>query len=639
MRLPSRCVWGGWWYYRPVALPLLLSVASVGIGALIGLAPGVRARSWTGPARTFAFVAALALALGELLPEALAAGGLATVLVFALGWGLPMVLERHSRRAGHGGRSAVSRWGLEAGYVGLLVHKLGDGLALGAAMAPGFGGSRLSLAAAMAAHSIPVAALVAVAYQNRDGLRAAVVRVAGLAAAMALGAAAVGVLSAGPPPTWMPWISAAVAGTLMHIVVHGWRVPSPTTWPARAMEVAAVAAGLLIVLMPWATHGADHAFRESVAHHGLDIALDTAPALLIGLLIAAALQAWGSRLPVRWLTGGRPLGQAARGALLGLPLPVCACGVLPMAHSLRGRGATPAFVLAFLVATPELGVETLALTARFFGWPFAIVRLLAAVAVAFVAGMAITAAIRRFGGPVGATPMAQPCSHPSHGHEGHHHDALADGATAPFLARAIQHFDDLFRHIGPWAFVGILAAAYTAAALPPHAFGASLGGGLDVALMTAIAIPSYVCASSATPLAAVLLAKGMSPGAVLTGLLLGPATNLATVGWLRSAYGARATVWAVGALIATVWALAFAVNMWMPGVPVVAGDPAAHAHGWPSHAAALLLVLLLVRAIGRNGLRTWLGALGESLSPAASGSAAPGVAAGPPAVPQRRSLP
>jgi uncharacterized protein len=609
-----------------VGSPLLVSLVCVGVGGLLGLVPGGSARTWAGPVRTFAFVAAMAIALGELLPEAIAGGGVVTLLAFAAGWGVPVGLERLARRLRQGQGNAsdaggMGRWGLEAGYIGLLAHQVVDGLALGTAMGPAFAETRVSLTAAIAAHSVPVAALVAIAYRDRRGLRSALWRVAGLGAAMALGASVMGAGGVAPPSALAPWLSAVVAGMLMHIVVHGWRVPSPTTWPARAMEVLAVAAGLLIVAIPWATHGEGHSVRDDMVHHGLDIALDTAPALLIGLLVAAALQTAGSRLPVHWLTRGRPLGQATRGALLGLPLPVCACGVLPMAHSLRGRGAAPAFVVAFLVATPELGVETFALTARFFGWPFAVVRLLAAVGVAFVAGLVVSGVVRR----VGARRVVEHEHEHEHAHahaHAHEHEHEHEHAHAhegvPFVRRMLHNFDDLFRHVGPWAVVGIVAAGYTAAALPADAFGGAMGGGVDVLVMTAVAIPSYVCASSATPLAAVLLAKGISPGAILAGLLLGPATNLATLGWLRSAYGARATAFSVGALIATVWAVAAAVNLWMPRLPLVAADLESHAHGWLSHAAALLLVLLLVRAIGRDGLRSWLGSLGESLSPSRS---------------------
>ena len=82
------------------------------------------------------------------------------------------------------------------------------------------------------------------------------------------------------------------------------------------------------------------------------------------------------------------------------------------------------------------------------------------------------------------------------------------------------------------------------ATLTQDALVSMAGSGADIFVVTLLAVPSYVCASSATPLAAVLLAKGISPGAVLCGLLLGPATNLATLAWLRRAYGPRATAWA-----------------------------------------------------------------------------------------------
>jgi ABC-type nickel/cobalt efflux system permease component RcnA len=101
---------------------------------------------------------------------------------------------------------------------------------------------------------------------------------------------------------------------------------------------------------------------------------------------------------------------------------------------------------------------------------------------------------------------------------------------------------------------------------------------------------------------------------VLSGLLLGPATNLATVAWLRKAFGLRATLWGVGGLLASTWGLALVANRLLAGTSLVrATESVAHEHGVFSQASAILLLLLLLRAVWRNGLRSWLGALGEAL--------------------------
>lgn len=168
--------------------------------------------------------------------------------------------------------------------------------------------------------------------------------------------------------------------------------------------------------------------------------------------------------------------------------------------------------------------------------------------------------------------------------------------------------------MGAWTLIGLIAAAYLQAALADGALGAIGKSGLDLLIVTLLAVPSYMCAASAMPLAAVLLAKGMSPGAVLCGLLLGPATNVTTLAWLRRRFGARATWCSVAALIATTWPLAWLANSLLPA-PLTSAHPGSeHAHGVVSYGSAALLLVLVARAIWRTGLRTWLGALGETLS-------------------------
>jgi uncharacterized membrane protein YraQ (UPF0718 family) len=332
----------------------------------------------------------------------------------------------------------------------------------------------------------------------------------------------------------------------------------------------------------------------------IELGLETAPMLLLGLMVAAVLQTQGTRIPLGWMQRGGRVSQAVRGALMGIPLPVCACGVLPVAHSLKLRGGAAAMIVAFLLGTPELGFETFALTVQFLGWPFAYMRLVGA----FVLAVGVGVIVARFTPSPGATLRAAE-------------------ETAPFgaspdrglLRQVAANFDELLYHIGAWTLIGLLAAAYLQAALTDGALQALANTGLDVVLVSVLAIPSYVCASSATPLAAVLLAKGVSAGAVLSGLLLGPATNIATLAWLRKAYGARATVMAFVGLLAITWTMAFVANLVLVDAAAVASAGAAvHEHGALHYGSLALLLLLLARAVWRSGLRSWLGSLGEALA-------------------------
>ncbi|MEM1415660.1 MAG: permease, partial [Myxococcota bacterium] len=250
------------------------------------------------------------------------------------------------------------------------------------------------------------------------------------------------------------------------------------------------------------------------------------------------------------------------------------------------------FVVAFLLATPELGVETFALSVRFLGWPLAMARLAAALLVAFVAALLVARTSTR-----DAAPTADPSPMP-------------DAPTLPFATRFREQLDALAGHVLPWTLVGLVAAAYVDTALPEEGF--ALHGLRGYAATSLIAIPAYVCAASATPLAAVLVAKGLAPGAALVGLLLGPATNLATLGWLRAAYGGRAVVATLAGLVLVTWGAGAVIDGigLMPPAPPVAET---HAHGVLGWLLVGAVGLLALKGIAAAGLRGWLGSLGEGL--------------------------
>jgi uncharacterized membrane protein YraQ (UPF0718 family) len=334
----------------------------------------------------------------------------------------------------------------------------------------------------------------------------------------------------------------------------------------------------------------------------VELTADAAPMLLLGLGAGALVQSLGARLPVGRLIGGRGLGAAARGLALAVPLPVCSCGVLPVARSLELRGAAPGLVVAFLLATPELGLETFALTARLFGVETAAIRAVAAVALALGAAVVVGHLARR------RVPAR-----------------LAFDAEPPTLAACLRAapaaFVGLLDHTLPWIVAGLLGAAAIEAFLPVGSVAVLSGTGLDYLLVTLLSIPSYVCAASSTPVAAVLVAKGLSPGAALVGLLLGPATNVATLLYLRSAFGARAAFAGIGAAAALAWGAGLALDGTLG--PTLRGHLAAHVHG--AHASDVVS-LAAAAALAALSLGLFARRLSRRLRPTAAaptGAAAP----------------
>lgn len=567
---------------------MLYALAPVLLGVAFALLAERFARALSF-ARTAALAAALMVVFGTLLPSAARElGGLALV-IFGLGLIGPSVLERLlARRGGEHGLP------IELAYWGLVLHQLGDGLALGGAAHVHHGDA---LMLGVAAHTAPLVAVAVLGYAAHDGVASALRRSFGLLVATALGVLLGGSLAWQAGESLEPMLRAGLAGVLLHIFGHSLRDDAPATGPARGLDLlaAALGAGLPLLAAPEAVV---RGLSGPLARAFWELTVEAAPALLIGFGLAALLQSAAIRPPRRWLSGGSVWSQAARGALIGAPLPICACGVLPLAAALRRQGAPAALVVAFLIATPELGLETVAVTARLLGWPFALVRLVGALLLAAVVGVLVGRLVDD-----GAAPPA---------------DAPQDELPAergPFLPRFLHQLDESLAHTGPWVVAGLLFAAYIEVWLPAEQLIPLAKGGLDVLVVSLVAVPSYVCAAAATPLAAVMWAKGLSPGAALAGLLLGPATNLATLGFLRGTFGDHALQRALVALVAVTWTLAAFANLGLPAAPTLrVEDAETHAHGLAATAMALALALLFLRSVWQVGLRCWLASLGEGLS-------------------------
>ena len=580
---------------------VVITVGSILLGAILGAATRSGSR-WLGPLRTFAIAAVAAAVVVQLLPESVSELGAPALLVFVGALALPGLLAPLLRRVPPMRGVSAGHLGVEFGFVAFLVHQVAEGFALGTYSGGGHGGhdghDHSAIIIAVAAHTLPLTAVFIAEALVHHGRSSAIRRTIGLALATSVGFTLADVALVELQHEVHPWLSAGIAGFLVHVVFHHHEEHGQSRSVAvSALDVlgAAVGVGLPLLASQWSGgHGEE--LREAVTEAFAELLVETAPMLLLGLAIGAGLQVVGSRIPSRYFTTGGAWRQAARGVAVGAPLPLCACGVLPIAESLRRRGAGPALVMAFLMATPELGPETLTLTVRFLGWPFAIARIASAL------GLAVLAAVL-FDRWVRADRRRRP-EDPDAG------QTMLTGEVAagrrPSLARVYGYFDELLLHTAPWTFVGLLAAAYVQAVLPEGSLAPLREMGLDVWVVALVAMPSYVCAASATPLAAVLILKGVSPGAVLVGLLLGPATNIATIGVLRKGYGGRAMALGLATVFALAVALAYAVNLLGLDATVPQGLEDEHAHGPVAMGAVVILGVVLLAQLWRWGARPWL---------------------------------
>jgi hypothetical protein len=232
-----------------VLLASAIAVVAVALGLALGLAPIGRTRI-AGPLRTFALSAALTVVVLHLLPEAFSELGALALALFAATVVVPPWLRLGRGLGGtHHGDGDVHR-GLVAGYIGLLIHHVGDGLGLGAyAGLPGGAGRHADVMLALAAHTVPLVAVVAFAFQRAAGSRSALRAAAGLAGASVLGVVLSNLVPEALVERSTAWVAALVAGLLVHVVTHDLGRDLPANVPARALDALAAAAGVATSLL------------------------------------------------------------------------------------------------------------------------------------------------------------------------------------------------------------------------------------------------------------------------------------------------------------------------------------------------------------------------------------------------------
>ena len=322
-----------------------------------------------------------------------------------------------------------------------------------------------------------------------------------------------------------------------------------------------------------------------------NILLDLSPALLLGLLLAGVLRVFFPEGMVRAHLSQSSLGSVVRAALIGVPMPLCSCGVVPTAIGLRNQGASPGATTSFLISTPQTGVDSILVSAAFLGWPFALFKVVAA----FFSGVAGGWLVNRFTAPDAAAAELE---------QGEHWRDV-DNRLLAVLRYALF---DILAAIDLWLIGGVLLAALITFAVPADYF-ASVGWAQGVGgmlLVLVVSLPLYVCTTSSVPIAASLIAAGMPAGSALVFLMAGPATNVATMGAVYRALGARVLALYLGTVIVASVGLGMTFDFIIGGTTVVTG---AHAHAtraWWEIASAVLLLALMTYLLARRLRRRWL---------------------------------
>jgi hypothetical protein len=573
----------------------------------------------------------------HLLPQGLAIGGLASLTSGLLGLAAPPLLERivFSKNA-----QAAHRGVLLLGLLGLLLHAFSDGAALviseSLSLEHAHGGTdhsdidshhdehSTSLILGVLLHRLPVALGVYWMGSRWGGALSGWVSLFGLATATTLG-----FLVGGPVIQHLDAVGVAVfqtfiAGSLLHVVIeshsplklghsshqHGERCvaeeenmakdlhrhthsshshnPQPAEDQLHSFIGVFLAAVVLYVISH--TH-TPLASQESLSTYDTlsTLLFESAPALLLAYIGAGLLTSFFGDTARRWLGGRYTLTQAARGVAFGLPMPVCSCGVLPLYETLVRKGVPASAAIAFLIATPELGLDAILISLPLLGTDLTIAR----VAAATIAALTVSVIVARFMSIPQSTHVEERVSHKSS------KVRLQEGLKFGLI--------DLVDHTGPWVLVGLLVAAIIEPAVDYERLS-NLSAYLDVPIFALLGIPIYVCASGATPLAAVLIHKGVSPGAAIAFLLTGPATNLTTFGVLSRLHSAK-SAWLFGLTMTLISiGIGYSTNtVFGTRLEHPLHDLASHAPNMIQTTSLILLSALFTYSIWRRGPRAVLG--------------------------------
>ena len=325
---------------------------------------------------------------------------------------------------------------------------------------------------------------------------------------------------------------------------------------------------------------------------------EMSPYLLLGFLLAGLMHAF---IPGRYYTRylSKPtLGSVINAAIFGIPLPLCSCGVIPTAMSLRKEGASRGAVTSFLIATPQTGIDSIIATFSLMGVPFAVIRPIAALITAVLGGWMVNTFVslrdrkahrEMAEGTIVKTEETETCTCHCHCHEnkaesccpegdsdGHHHhhhhsgehhhhsshhrhsshhhhsssaschchDRKIPNTIGGKIVEALRYaFLDMMSDIGKWLVIGLVVAGLITIYVPDEVFTIFKDNTMaSMILVLIISIPMYLCATGSIPIAVVLMLKGLTPGAALVLLMAGPACNMASILVIRKGLGFRTLV-------------------------------------------------------------------------------------------------
>jgi len=320
-----------------------------------------------------------------------------------------------------------------------------------------------------------------------------------------------------------------------------------------------------------------------------------APYLLFGFFFAGLLKAFFPTDGIVRYMGKNSFRSVLNAALLGVPLPLCSCGVIPTAVSFYRSGATKGATTSFLISTPQTGVDSMFATYSLLGLPFAIIRPV----VALLTGL--------FGGAIShALDKDQLSPADKDPDRGIIQERLPFSRRMKIVVR--YGFGELVEDIVKWLVIGLVAAAVLSMLIPDSFFSRYIGNPwIEMVIVLAASIPLYVCATGSIPLAAVLLMKGISPGAALVFLMAGPATNVATMMVISNTMGRKAFYIYLATIVGGALLFGTVVNEFLPASWFSMSHMGGHDHqmagNWINAVSTILLFIFILLATWNKWLK------------------------------------
>jgi uncharacterized membrane protein YraQ (UPF0718 family) len=281
----------------------------------------------------------------------------------------------------------------------------------------------------------------------------------------------------------------------------------------------------------------------------IDLSNAMAPYILFGLLFAGVLHELVPDTLVTKHLGKENIWSVVKSTIFGIPLPVCSCGVIPLATSIKKSGASKGATLSFLISTPITGVDSILATYGIFGWIFTLYRAVTSMIIAMVAGILTNIFDKEEVVSSTVTEEKSSCcsvekSCCSSGSE------KEEKKSFSFIGALRYGFVTLLGDIAKPLFWGLVLGALITVLIPKNLSDILIEyAWLSYVIAIVIAVPMYVCATASLPIAAGLMLSGVSAGAAFVFLSAGPATNTVTIGVVKQMLGTRSLVIYLGSIV------------------------------------------------------------------------------------------